>query len=417
MTLTKSFRCLSTIGKIALGLQFSSIAYAQTTIPVRQLKSIVSSDSTVLMGLTGARHLPNGSVLVNDPTKRQLVLFDSTLTHHKVLADTSTSSPYSYGLTPSTGGLIPYVADSTLFIDQTSFAFLVIDPKGSIVRVMAPVRATDLRYISAAPFATSGFDAKGRLLYKTERRPANSNLFMSGPIVPGVTSITARPDSAPIMRMDLDRRSVDTLGFLKIPTAKSGMVTISNGMASFPVINPLPSGDEWTLLPDGTVAIVRAQDYHIDWLGADGKIKSTPKMPFDWKRITPEEKQLLVDSVKKAEADRIAKIPAPPPGGFAFPRPIMVLEPNELPDFYPPVRQGQVRADPDGNVWILPSTSTAAAGGGLLYDVVNREGAIVERVQLPKGRTLVGFGPNGTIYMHNVRSPVLASIERAQVAR
>ena len=73
------------------------------------------------------------------------------------------------------------------------------------------------------------------------------------------------------MRMDLDRRSVDTLGFLKVPVQKRLTITISNGISSTSVVNPLPSGDEWALLPDGTVAIVRAQDYHIDWLGMDGK--------------------------------------------------------------------------------------------------------------------------------------------------
>ncbi len=92
------------------------------------------------------------------------------------------------------------------------------------------------------------------------------------------------------------------------------------------------------------------------------------------------------------------------------------VDATDLPDYYPPVRQGQVRADPDGHVWILPSTS-AAAKGGLLYDVVNRKGEITERVQLPPGRTLVGFGQNGTIYMHNVKSPKSGAIERAEVVR
>lgn len=388
---------------------------AQTSIPVRQIKGITTSDTTVLMGIAAVRHLPGGKVLVNDPTKRQIILFDSTLKHTRIVADTSTNTPNTYGLTPSTGGMIPYVGDSTLFIDNQSLAFLVIDPKGEITRIMAPTRASDLRYISSAPFGMSGFDAKGRLIYKTERRPPNS-AYAPYTGTPGSTTMVM-PDSAPLMRQDLDRRSVDTIGFLKIPLSKRMNVTISNGMSSFLVINPLPTADEWALLPDGTVAIVRGQDYHIDWLGADGKITSSPKMPFDWKRISPEEKQQIIDSVKKSEADRIAKIPPPPPGSFVFPRPIAVIEPSELPDFYPPVRQGQVRADNDGRIWILPSTSTAAANGGLVYDVVNREGTVVERVQLPKGRTLVGFGPTDVIYMHHVMSPKSAAIERAQVAR
>ena len=35
----------------------------------------------------------------------------------------------------------------------------------------------------------------------------------------------------------------------------------------------------------------------------------------------------------------------------------------------------------------------------LVYDVVNRKGELSHRVQLPAGRQIAGFGPNGTIYL------------------
>ena len=147
------------------------------------------------------------------------------------------------------------------------------------------------------------------------------------------------------------------------------------------------------------------------------------------------------------------------------------VAPEKLPDYFPPIRQGSTHADADGNLWILPATSTisandfiAAAGAGrggrggppggggaggaagaagagaaaagaagaaaagtgaagaggdrgarggrggagmeslvpqgpvisLNYDVINRKGQLTERVQLPPGRTLAGFGPNGS---------------------
>lgn len=42
---------------------------------------------------------------------------------------------------------------------------------------------------------------------------------------------------------------------------------------------------------------------------------------------------------------------------------------------------------------------TAAMMAPLVYDVVNRSGELVQRVQLPAGRQLAGFGTNGTIYL------------------
>ena len=93
-----------------------------------------------------------------------------------------------------------------------------------------------------------------------------------------------------------------------------------------------------------------------------------------------------------------------------------LVEPSELPDYYPSVlASGEMRADFDGHVWILPSTTTQA-GKGLLYDVVNRRGEIVERVRLPEGRALEGFGANGTVYLTS-HGPNGTHLERARIIR
>ena len=410
-------RWMFVLAVLASSMSVATVS-AQSAIPVRQLGRILSSDTTVLTSISAVRQLPGGRVIVNDATRRQLVLFDSTLSKHTVIADTSTNSPNSYGLRGSSGGLVPYVGDSTIFIDTESQAFLIIDERGRFARVMAPTRARDMFYISSGAYGSAAFDPKGRLVYRTVRQPpgdAFGQRDMSGKV-----QIVTQPDSAPILRADFDKRTVDTIAIIKSPVLKYATVSTANTMRQYQVVNPLPVGDEWALLPDGAIAIVRGQDYHIDWLAPDGALTSSPKMPFDWKRITLEEKQAMLDSLKRADAERVAKLPPPPPpvpGQPVFANaPFVTVDVADLPDYYPAVRAGQVRADPAGRVWILPSTS-AAAKGGLLYDVVNRQGDIVERVQLPPGRTLVGFGLGGAIYMHHVKSPKSAAIERAEVLR
>ena len=128
----------------------------------------------------------------------------------------------------------------------------------------------------------------------------------------------------------------------------------------------------------------------------------------------------MLDPPPNADSDRVAKLPppAPPiPSQFVMPsRPFVTVDVVDLPDCYPAVGQGQVRADAQGNVWVLPSTSTAAKGG-VLYDIVDRNGEGFERAQLPTGHTLVGFSENGSIYMNNGKSPMRAAIERADVIR
>ena len=384
-------------------------------IPIRQLATREAADTTMLMDVSSIRHLRNGGVIVNDVSKRQLVVYDAALGKARVISDTSSNSPNSYGLRATSGSLIPYTGDSTLFVDLDSQAFLVIDPDGNFARVMAPVRANDLFYVGSAGAGASQFDPKGRLLYRGVRR--NNNFMSFQQTATSNRRVITEPDSAPILRMDFDKRAVDSIAFLKVTAQKYVSVQTANMMYSVQMMHPLPSSDEWTQLPDGTIAIVRAQDYHMDWLSPDGKLTSSPRMPFDWRRITKEDKQTIVDSVKRAEADRVAKLPPQPPSQFSMPRNREVVEASEIPDFYPPVRSGQVRADLDGRVWILPGTSKDAKDGGLLYDVVDRQGQIVERVQLPKDRTLVGFGPNGTVYLNWVRAPGKATLERATIAR
>jgi hypothetical protein len=74
---------------------------------------------------------------------------------------------------------------------------------------------------------------------------------------------------------------------------------------------------------------------------------------------------------------------------------------NELPDYRPVFTQpGSVKADADDNLWIRTSAQRAGAvAAGAIYDVVDRKGEIIDRVQVPAGRTIVGFGKGRVVYM------------------
>ena len=72
-------------------------------------------------------------------------------------------------------------------------------------------------------------------------------------------------------------------------------------------------------------------------------------------------------------------------------------------------------ADLDAHLWILPTTSTNAANG-FTYDVVNRTGEVIERVQLPKDHVLVGFGPHNVVYLTKADGKA-TYLERALLTR
>lgn len=237
------------------------------------------------------------------------------------------------------------------------------------------------------------------------------------------------PDSVPILRADFDTRKVDTVTFMRVTNPRTEVQqNPEGGMQVTLKMNPLPQNDDWALMRDGSVAVVRVLDYRIDWFKPDGTLERSAPLPFDWKRLTDDDKTRIVDSLKTAAQEmqaRLDQMAGGGGGGRGFRPRVEPVEAEALPDYFPPIRAGTTLADYDGNLWILPATSTvagqvagmlppgvagrippgmlggaaAANAAGLVYDVVNRAGQLVERVQVPAGRTIAGFGPNGVVFL------------------
>ncbi len=170
-----------------------------------------------------------------------------------------------------------------------------------------------------------------------------------------------QPDSIPLVRANFDTRKTDSVAWIKVPKNETAMTRGEDGSMRFTAkINPLPQGDDWALLSDGTVAVVRVLDYHVDYYTVDGQHIASPRLPFDWKRITDEEKQTMVDSLSKMAKTLMDRQAAQNPNN-QFRMNFEVTSPDKLPDYYPPIRSGSTLADRDGNLWILPSTSNLSA--------------------------------------------------------
>lgn len=456
--------------------------------PVRRLETAQAVSDAPLAGVNSVRALGNGHVLVNDGTRRRLLLLDSTLAVVNVVLDSLTEVANAYGT--RAGSLVAGRGDTTLFIDPTSLAMLVLDGQGRIVRVRAVPRAQDLQAFTAPGFnaGVPGVDADGRLVYRiaaTAAAPA-----VAPP--PGMPWIPQPPDSAFVVGVRLETRRVDTLGVVRIPrTVFSVRVEPDGGWNINTVPNPLPLTDDWALLPDGTVAFLRGVDYRVEFRASDGAITSGEKMPFPWVRMDDDSKGRFADSAKAVQV-RSAQVgfatqmiawsnlvnkpypasftppddyvpppglpqdwilpkgvsfpanyvpacppgmPAPSPGqppveipasagggpgpdgtprtctstyfsgmygqGYTPPAPVYraptLVRPSDLPDYKPPFAQGALRADADGRLWVrtLPMRPQA---GGLVYDIIDRSGTLTDRLQLPPGHTVVGFGPDRVVF-------------------
>lgn len=468
------------LGLLSLSLVAVSTATAQSIKP-RPLGA-VQATSKELLGLpTVTRALPNGSVIVNDIARRRLLLLDASLENYSVIADSTSGSVNGYGQRP--GALIPYVADSSLFLDVTSSSFLVIDPSGKVTRVMSPPRPNDNGAIASFTTGFPGFDANGRMVYRTTIRPQIQQMR------DGTIQMATPPDSQPLLRVDLDTRRADTIGFIRTPKSVQMPVTMPNGATmNMTTQVPLATIDDWAVLSDGTIAIVRGQDYRIDFIKADGSKLRSEKVAFDWKRLSDDDKLAIVDSIQKARAagaqaggpgvggpvmmfgggggdgarimvgggggargdmvmteQRMAvgaavaaaagapaaaaasaasgsgsgasassgrgseparagadsgRAPAGGPAaqsGFTIPTlPAPAIA--DIPDYMPPFTATSARPDADANLWIRTTTPGAEAGN-VVYDVINSQGVLVDRVDVPKGMTIVGFAKGGIVYL------------------
>jgi hypothetical protein len=408
--------------------------------------------SDALGAVAAIQALPGGKLLVNDPSRRQLVLLDSNMKQIAVVADTTAATKAAYGTRG--GGLLPFRGDSALFVDPNSLSMLVVDPAGKIARIMAAPRANDVIFLLGGPQGNPGFDAKGRLVYRAQSFGPPRGGMAGQPLQPPVI-----PDSVPLVRYDLLTRKLDTAAFVHSPAPKFNVVQTERGVSMTSTINPLPEVDDWAILPDGTIAIVR-KDYHVDYVDASGQKTSAPKLPFDWQRLTDSAKTAIIDSTKA----RVARMRAGGPGGGfvvtrdgpggndvvaggggpggpgggapmmvirterveggppqrgaappgdarpAGPPPISIVEPSELPDYLPAFTTGSVRADREGKLWVRIFSSQQNAAPE--YDVIDRTGKLVDRVALPVGTTIAGFGPDGTVYL-GVRDASGVHITRA----
>lgn len=424
-----STRCIQACSLVAL---IGAAATAQKPPAVRPLGPIVRVSTEPLSSVFMAVPLSDGRVYVNDVVARRVLLFDSTLAKAIAVADSTSATSNAYGARPGT--LIPYRADSALFVDPASQSMPVLSPAGKIARVMAiPRPSGGAPFMVNTPFASPAVDARGRLVATIPPAPPMRGV----PPGPGKTTDMI-PDSTFLVRFDLASRTFDTVGVVRTPWGRMTITRDEDGrLASMEAVQDLlPLIDDWTVLSDGTIAIVRGRDYHVDWLGADGRWASTPKMLFDWQHLDDAQKTSFIDSslaATKARRDSMmasrGAAGAPPPpsgdgarggrgggggGGPVGPPPAMIdgrPALGEIPDYRPPFARGSVRADADGNIWIR---TTTLIKGQPVYDIVNRRGELIDRVQLPPFRTIAGFGP-GVVYMA-VKDPAGAvHLERARV--
>jgi hypothetical protein len=420
--------------------------------PIRKLGVVTSSLDSVFKSVSIVRTLSTGQLLVLDLRGQQLVLVEPELRRWRAISDTSGKAVTRFF---GVGGMIPYKGDTTLFVDTRHMALVLISPQGQFGRTLAVPRPNDAPSLAGGAAGFPGFDLSGRLVFRGRPAPPTKPRVGSD----GMAEVPPLPELYPLLRFDMQTREVDTVTQLKVPASQMAFYRSPAGVATLVVAyNPLPVADDWALLPDGTVAVIRVIDYHVDFIRADGGRVSGPRIPFDWQHLDDAMKIAFVDSAKaamqalsptrefriadsrerapaamfgiaptsaqqssvpsgEASSSSAAGIPAGGNGAAATtvewtPPPSFLVSPDRIPDYAPPFAPGSTRVDLEGNLWIKTSV---AVGGSPLYHVVDRNGRLVDRILVPQGCVVAGFGPHGVVYL-GVRDGVGTRLERAQLS-
>jgi hypothetical protein len=153
--------------------------------------------------------------------------------------------------------------------------------------------------------------------------------------------------------------------------------------------------DAWVVAPDGRIAVVRAAPYRVEWIPLSGPATIGPVIRYKPVAVTAGDKEAMASGAvdlpgrKNMGVGRGPRGGPPPPAGAGDPNARAELL---FADVKTPVRVGFGHwplIDESGRVWVernLPASERAT-----VFDVFDRDGGLVDRVEIPAGCHLIGF--------------------------
>jgi len=327
--------------------------------------------------IQSVREMPDGSVLIADPLGGALYSVDLDAATRTQIG-TEGQGPGEYRQPDATWAL---PGDSTLLIDLGNGRMTAMGPDLSFGPT-SPLSAGDPRsgLLIAIPQAVDG----GGFVYA---RSMGGGMMMEP------------PDSGAVLRIARGTLALDTVATFKL---EDRTITRSGGpnnqnVSMSPV--PLSPEDAWGVAADGSVAVARSIDYHVEWFGPDGNVTSGSPKPFDPVSIGTSEKE----EWSRAETQT--------GGGLSIS--VMMnndqmqtnfgrggqgrdgdddLDRYDWPETKPPFYGGRLAVDPSNRVWVRRHVE---AGEDATYDLFDRSGEFVATYTLGNNKRVIGFGASG----------------------
>lgn len=195
----------------------------------------------------------------------------------------------------------------------------------------------------------------------------------------------ASRDSSDVVRWDRIAARFDTVARLR-------HLMIAHGPASS-TGRPPPffTFEQWSVNPDGRVAVVSVAPYRVTFFNPDRTVTVGPVIDVEQVRVTELHRMAWLDEESQPIRALVSYM-----GG---PRTWILKRrsPDEIrvaswPEVLPPFRPDAVGYAPDGMLWIKRNTSDPSVP---TFDIIDRAGKRAGRIVLPKGLRLLTHGKDG----------------------
>ena len=359
--------------------------------PVTRLANPTARLKHEFSAISGFRELADGRVLVSDGIDETVLRIDLRTGKMDTLAR-SGSGPGEY---KSPDLLFETPAGGTLLVDLGNARLSFYDAA--------------LKYKESMPIA-KGEPGRGMMMVMPQGVDAQGRLYMQA-IMRGAEG--GRSDSGAVLRYDRVKGAADTVAKLRM-----GEVTVTSAggpnnrsMSMQPV--PLSPEDRWGVGADGRIAIARAANYALEWVGGGKPAVKGPANPFTPVPIRDADKKEYIEDgasglsimVQNDNGRMSVRM------GRGGPRQAERDDAERIKSLKWPATKPAARnvvVSPSGEAWV---ERYVAAGTPREYDVFGADGKLVRRVVLPAGRRLVGFG-KGVVYLKETTADELSFLEQ-----
>jgi len=408
-------------------LLLSTAPVSAQPVPVRTFSKPAAEFAEPYSAVRGVRELADGRVVVTDPRDKVVQLVDLKTGRATTLGREG-SGPNEYQM-PSGAFALP--GDSTLIADPLNSRFFVLGPGGRLAGTWSPAAAASTggpggdrpttRTMPARPPAggsgpvvmTMGGGGPMAML-QTRATDARGRVYTTGSPIAMTPEGPKPADSLPLMRVQRATSAADTVAWLQVPKGNTNVNATGGNMSIRIGGGPFAANDGWAVLPDGRVAVVRYQDYHVEVYPASGRAAPARGTPvrFTPVSVTAAEKQAWRDTRSRSGNVAIAMTRTEGPGGSSQQSRAVAPsaeEPTDWPAVMPPFDASRVFAAPNGQLWV--GRYQSARDKAPRYDVFDASGKLTGQVVFPADTRVIGFGKS-TVYTVRIDADDLQYLQR-----